>query len=232
MPALRLGLQYVRGLRQEAGAAIVRQRPFTSIDDLVRRVPELRKDELAGLARVGALNALEPAGRRGAMWASARAIRPVGPLLDDRPEACPTPLHPMTPEERLRADYLGTGVTIGRHPVAWLRAGLNARKATPAAGLESIRNGRAVRVGGAVIVRQRPATAHGFVFLSLEDETGIANVIVTPDVFAQYRLVLVGAPFLFIEGALQNVDGVVSVKASRIEALAASETEVVSHDFR
>jgi len=232
MPALRLGLQYVRGLRQEAGAAIVRQRPFTSIDDLVRRVPELRKDELAGLARVGALNALEPAGRRGAMWASARAIRPVGPLLDDRPEACPTPLHPMTPEERLRADYLGTGVTIGRHPVAWLRAGLNARKATPAAGLESIRNGRAVRVGGAVIVRQRPATAHGFVFLSLEDETGIANVIVTPDVFAQYRLVLVGAPFLFIEGALQNVDGVVSVKASRIEALAAWEAEMVSHDFR
>jgi error-prone DNA polymerase len=232
MPALRLGLRYVRGLRQEAAEAIVRRRPFASIDDLVRRVPELRKDELTKLAAVGALNALEPTGRRGAMWESARAVQPVGPLLHDRPEACPTPLQPMTPEERLRADYLGTGVTIGRHPMAWRRAEMNARKATPAAELHKMRNGRPVRVGGAVIVRQRPATAHGFVFLSLEDETGIANVIVTPDVFEQYRLTLVGAPFLFIEGTLQNVDGVVSVKASSIEALAAWAAEPVSHDFR
>ena len=233
MPALRLGLRYVRGLRQEAAEAIVRRRPFASIDDLVRCVPELRKDELTKLAAVGALNALEPAGRRGAMWESARAIQPVGPLLDvGQAPPPPAPLHPMTPEERLRADYRGTGVTIGRHPMAWRRAEMNARRVTPAAGLASMRNGRAVRVGGAVIVRQRPGTAHGFVFLSLEDETGIANIIVTPDVFDEYRLVLVGAPFLFIEGTLQNVDGVASVKASRIEALPAWAVEPVSHDFR
>jgi error-prone DNA polymerase len=233
MPALRLGLRYVRGLRQEAAEAIVRRRPFASIDDLVRRVPELRKDELTRLAAVGALNALEPAGRRGAMWESARAIQPVGPLLaSSQAKACATPLNPMTPEERLHADYLGTGVTIGRHPMAWRRAEMDARQATPAACLHSLRNGRAVRVGGAVIVRQRPATAHGFVFLSLEDETGIANIIVMPDVFEQYRLTLVGAPFLFIEGTLQNVDGVVSVKATRIEPLAAWAAEPVSHDFR
>ncbi len=254
MSALRLGLRYVRGLRQEAAEAIVRRRPFASIDDLVRRVPELRKDELTKLAAVGALNALEPTGRRGAMWEAARAVQPVGPLLEKNwghsglatddpipftskigvsPVFSPSaPLHPMTPEERLRADYLGTGVTIGRHPMAWRRAEMNARKATPAAGLPSMRNGRAVRVGGAVIVRQRPGTAHGFVFLSLEDETGIANIIVTPDVFEQYRLVLVNAPFLFIEGTLQNVDGVVSVKASRIEALGVWGVERVSHDFR
>jgi error-prone DNA polymerase len=232
MPALRLGLRYVRGLREEAGQAIVRRRPFASIDDLVRRVPELRKDELTKLAAVGGLNALEAAGRRGAMWESARAIQPVGPLLDSSlAEAGATPLRPMTPEERLRADYLGTGVTIGRHPMAWRRAEMNERSATSAAELHRMRNGRAVRVGGAVIVRQRPGTAHGFVFLSLEDETGIANIIVTPDVFEQYRLTLVGAPFLFIEGALQNVDGVVSVKASRIEALPAWTAEPVSHDF-
>jgi error-prone DNA polymerase len=252
MPALRLGLRYVRGLRQEAGEAIVRRRPFTSIDDLVRRVPELRKDELTRLAGVGALNALEPAGRRGALWESARAIQPAGPLLAedvaqalvpaaprlvsalgipncDREEE--SPLKPMTPEERLRADYIGTGVTIGRHPMAWLREEMNARKVTPAAGLHSMRNGKPVRVAGAVIVRQRPGTANGFVFLSLEDETGIANVIVTPDVFEQNRLVLVNSPFLFIEGTLQSVDGVVSVKASRIEALPAWTAEPVSHDF-
>jgi len=233
MPALRLGMRYVRGLREEAGQAIVRRRPFASIDDLVRRVPELRKDELTKLAAVGALNALEAAGRRGAMWESARAIQPVGPLLESSlAEACAIPLRPMTPEERLHADYLGTGVTIGRHPMAWRRAEMNARHATPAAELHRMRNGRPVRVGGAVIVRQRPGTAHGFVFLSLEDETGISNIIVTPDVFEQYRLTLVGAPFLFIEGALQNVDGVVSVKASHIEALPAWTAEPVSHDFR
>ena len=247
MPALRLGLRYVRGLREEAAEAIVRRRPFASIEDLVRRVPELRKDELTKLAAVGALNALEAAGRRGAMWESALAIQPVGPLLSGAGvHACSgssdplvaqavspaSPLRPMTPEERLRADYLGTGVTIGRHPMAWRRAEMNARQATPAAALHRMRNGRAVRVGGAIIERQRPGTAHGFVFLSLEDETGIANIIVTPDVFEQYRLTLVGAPFLFIEGTLQNVDGVVSVKASRIEALAAWGAEPVSHDFR
>jgi error-prone DNA polymerase len=233
MPALRLGMRYVRGLREEAGQAIVRRRPFASIDDLVRRVPELRKDELTKLAAVGALNALEAAGRRGAMWESARAIQPVGPLLESSlAEACAIPLRPMTPEERLHADYLGTGVTIGRHPMAWRRAEMNTRHATPAAELHRMRNGRPVRVGGAVIVRQRPGTAHGFVFLSLEDETGISNIIVTPDVFEQYRLTLVGAPFLFIEGTLQNVDGVVSVKASSIEALPAWAAEPVSHDFR
>ncbi len=234
MPALRLGLRYVRGLREEAGQAIVLRRPFASIDDLVSRVPELRKDELTKLAAVGALNALEAAGRRGAMWESARAIQPVGPLFPsrDREGAEESPLKPMTPEERLRADYLGTGVTIGRHPMAWRRAEMNERRATPAAELHRMRNGRPVRVGGAVIVRQRPGTAHGFVFLSLEDETGIANIIVTPDVFEQYRLTLVGAPFLFIEGALQNVDGVVSVKANHIEALPAWAAEMVSHDFR
>ena len=262
MPALRLGLRYVRGLREEAGQAIVRRRPFGSIDDLARRVPELRKDELTKLAAVGALNSLEATGRRGAMWESARAIQPIGPLLSstllptgsfsssgagvhtcsgspdppfpsrDREGAEQSPLKPMTPEERLRADYLGTGVTIGRHPMAWRRAEMNERSATPAAELHRMRNGRPVRVGGAVIVRQRPGTAHGFVFLSLEDETGIANIIVTPNVFEQYRLTLVGAPFLFIEGALQNVDGVVSVKASSIEALPAWTAEPVSHDFR
>jgi error-prone DNA polymerase len=235
MPALRLGLRYVRGLREEAGQAIVHRRPFASIDDLVRRVPELRKDELTKLAAVGALNALEPAGRRGAMWESARAIQPVGPLFlpnRDRQGADASPLHPMTPEERLSADYQGTGLTIGRHPMAWRRAEMNARHATPAAQLHRMRNGRPVRVGGAVIVRQRPGTAHGFVFLSLEDETGISNIIVTPDVFEHYRMVLVGAPFLFIEGTLQNVDGVVSVKAARIEPLPAWAPEPVSHDFR
>lgn len=231
---LRLGLLYVRGLREEAGRAIVeerKRRPFTDIDDLVRRVPGLRKDELTTLAQVGALNKLERSDRRGALWESSRAIQPAGPLLEALKGDGSSPLARMTDFERLDADYRGTGVTIGKHPMAFRREEMRARGVSTAMELRRMPNGRAVRVAGSVIVRQRPATANGFVFLSLEDETGIANVIVTPNVFEANRLVLVNAPFLYVEGILQNVDGVVSVKASVVEALAAPQPISVSHDF-
>jgi error-prone DNA polymerase len=232
---VRLGLKYVRGLRQEAGEAIVRARgraPFAGIDDLVRRVPELRKDEIATLAEVGALNALGSADRRGALWESSRAFRPAGPLLeglDGGPP--PSPLARMDDFERLDADYRGTGVTIGRHPMAYQREELRARGVSRACDLARMRAGRPVRVAGCVIVRQRPATAHGFVFLSLEDESGISNIIVTPDVFEANRMVLVNTPFLCIEGTLQKQDGVVSVKAGRMTALPALTAATASHDF-
>ncbi len=233
-PALRLGLRYVRGLRQETGEAIARERqaaPFASIDDLVRRVPGLRKDELAMLAQVGALNDIRGDHRRSALWESARAVRPSGPLLESDAALHASPLAPMTPEERLVADYRGAGVTVGRHPMAFRREEQNGLGVTPAIRLRGMRNGRRVRVAGSVIVRQRPGTAKGFVFLSLEDETGIANVIVTPDVFEANRLVLVNAPYLLIEGTLQNIDEVVSVRAAVIEPLPAPQTASVSHDF-
>jgi len=229
--ALRLGLRYVRGLRAEAGAAIVRARPFASIDDLVRRVPELRKDELAMLAQTGALNSLDGTDRRGALWESARAARPAGPLLEAASEAGDSPLARMTAPERLNADYYGTGLTVGRHPMALRRAELAAHGVKRAVDLQPLPNGAPVRVAGSVIVRQRPGTANGFVFLSLEDETGIANIIVTPDTFEQNRAVLVNAPFLLIEGTLQNYDRVVSVKAARVAALPSPTSVSVSHDF-
>ncbi len=232
--SLRLGLKYVRGLRAEAGQALVRERaraPFTGISDLVRRVPELRRDELNMLAEIGALNALQDLDRRGSLWESGRAIRPAGPLLDRLDEPASSPLVAMTPDERLEADYHGTGLTVGRHPMVYRRAELRRLGVVAATELHKLSNNRAVRVAGAVICRQRPGTAHGFVFLSLEDETGITNIIVTPDLFEQYRMVLVGAPFLLIEGTLQNIDRVVSVKARRVEPLAAATSVSVSHDF-
>ncbi|MGC8792371.1 MAG: OB-fold nucleic acid binding domain-containing protein, partial [Bryobacteraceae bacterium] len=232
---LRLGLSYLKGLREAAGRAIVRERArvfFASIDDLARRVPELRRDELERLAEAGALNSLGVEHRRHALWQASRAARPAGPLLETLPEwQKASPLPPMTPEERLLADYETAGLTIGPHPMAYCRPSMRALGVQRAAELKRLPHGRRVRVAGAVIVRQRPGTAKGFVFLSLEDETGIANIVVDPDTFERYRVVLVEAPFLLVEGVLQNVDGVISVKAVSLEALAAPSAAVESHDF-
>jgi error-prone DNA polymerase len=229
--ALRLGLRYAKGLREEAGRAIVAARPFTSVDDLARRVPELRKDELNRLAEIGALNSLDGLHRRDALWQAPRAIRQAGPLLEELEETGqPSPLARMTTEERLWADYRGTGLTVGRHPMAYRRAEMDALGVKRASDLERVPDGRLVRIAGAVIVRQRPGTANGFVFLSMEDETGIMNAIVTPQMFDRYKFAVLGEPFLIIDGVLQNQDGVISVKAGRIAGLRAGAA-AESHDF-
>jgi error-prone DNA polymerase len=233
--ALRLGLMYVKGLRAEAGQAIVRERErgaFYDIGDLARRVPELRKDEMNKLAEVGALNSLEAEHRRDALWQAANAAQPAGPLIEALPEPDrASPLAQMSIEERLNADFAGTGFTIGKHPMAYRREEMNALGVTPARQLARMRHGSRVRVAGCVIVRQRPGTAKGFVFLSMEDETGVANVIVTPDLFERSRFVLLGSHFLLIDGALQNADNTVSVKAARVEAIPARVAADLSHDF-
>src|ERR1022692_82729 len=231
---LRLGFRYVRGMRQTAAEAIVRaraERPFTSVDDLALRVPELRKDEMKMLAEVGALNPLQQIHRRDALWVAERAVRPVGPLLEQLEAAeGASPLARMTVEERLTSDFRGTGVTIGRHPMAYRRTEMQALGVTPAAYLARVPHGRLVRIAGSVIVRQRPGTAKGFVFLSMEDETGVMNAIITPSTYDRYKLVVVGEPFLLIDGVLQNQDGVISVKVGRVEALPAGAA-AESHNF-
>ncbi|HUE23153.1 MAG TPA: error-prone DNA polymerase [Bryobacteraceae bacterium] len=231
---LRLGFRYVRGMRQPVAEAIVRARtahPFTSVDDLALRVPELRKDEMKMLAEVGALNPLQQIHRRDALWTAERAVRPVGPLLE-RIEAAEgaSPLARMTVEERLTSDFRGTGVTIGRHPMAYRRMEMQALGVTPAAYLARVPHGRLVRIAGSVIVRQRPGTAKGFVFLSMEDETGVMNAIIEPSTYDRYKLAVVGEPFLLIDGVLQNQDGVISVKVGRVEALPAGAA-AESHNF-
>ena len=138
----------------------------------------------------------------------------------------------MTPPERLMADYAGMSLTIGPHPLALRRAELALRGVLRASDLPRARSGRRVRVAGAVITRQRPGTAKGFVFLTLEDETGIANVIVTPDLFKEQRQALVGEPYLLIEGTLQILEGVTAVKAERVIGLSGAGPEPQSHDFR
>jgi error-prone DNA polymerase len=137
----------------------------------------------------------------------------------------------MQPQERLSADYRSTGLTIGMHPMRLIREHMDLLGVIPAAGLGRIPDGVAVRVAGCVICRQRPGTANGFVFVSLEDETGIANAIVMPDLFQSQRPTIVDSPFLLIEGILQNQRGAVSVKVSRVEALRVAAAAGVSHDF-
>jgi error-prone DNA polymerase len=231
---LRLGLRYARGLREDAGRAILRARevrPFSSVDDLAVRVRELRKDELNRLAEIGALNPLEKQHRRDALWQAQRAILPVGPLLAPLEETGePSPLLPMNTEERLWADYRGTGLTVGKHPMAWRRIEMNALGVVPAMHLARIRDGAVVRIAGSVVVRQRPGTAKGFVFLSMEDETGMMNAIVNPATFDRFKFEVLGEPYLIIDGVLQNQDGVISVKAGRVAALRAGAAPE-SHDF-
>jgi error-prone DNA polymerase len=256
--SLRLGMNYAKGLRRSSAEALIAARGaagFKSVDDLTRRAPELNRKELVALAQIGALNTMgEVEHRRDALWQVEWAGRPVGPLLrgaeagrggmvpageaDTRgaatapDRASAMPLKQMTTEERLAADYAGTGLTTGPHPMAYTREALRAEGIFSARELEVLRSGKYVRVAGCVIARQRPGTAKGFVFLSLEDETGIANVILTPDVFERDRLVVTRNRFLRIEGPVQNQEGVIHVKAQRIVPLEVTRVEVRSRDFR
>ena len=135
-------------------------------------------------------------------------------------------------EERLVADYSGTGLTVGRHPMYYRRAQLQQQGVLSALDLRNHKNGEFVRTAGCVIARQRPGTAKGFIFLSMEDETGIANVIVTPDLYERERLQVTTSKFLLAEGALQNIDGVIHVKATHLIVLTDSALSLQSHDFR
>jgi error-prone DNA polymerase len=242
--SVRVGLRYVKGLRKETALKILEQRnikPFASIEDLKQRVPYIQKDELRVLASVGALNFISRKTRihrRSALWQVERASRSAGALFETHIRAEDSdsfslfsPLDSMNEEERLLADFRGTGLTIGRHPMARHREYLSRCGVSPASRLAVLQDGAFVRVAGAVIVRQRPGTAKGFVFLSLEDETGIANIIIAPQLFEKDHTTVVHSSFLIIEGILQNQDGVVSVKAGAIKPFHLSRATAPAHDF-
>jgi len=141
-----------------------------------------------------------------------------------------SPLTQMTLPERVQADYEGMNLTTGPHPMILLRDEMpNVWRATD---LVKARHGATVQIAGNVICRQRPGTAKGFVFISLEDETGVSNAIVTPDLFEKLRLLITEEPFLLIEGEVQNSDDVVLIKARKIMPLAHAQLAgSASHDF-
>ncbi len=236
IPCLRIGFRYVRGMREAAAEKIVserRKRTFGGIEDLTYRVPELQKAELVTLSEIGALNPLgNGMHRRSALWQVERAARPGGPLLDTIPEQLElSPLRRMTDEERLVADFHGAGLSTGPHPMSYCREALTKQEVKRACDLPRLPDGQFTRVAGCVIARQRPGTAKGFVFLSLEDETGISNVIVNPDLYEKYRKVINREKFLRVDGILQNQDHTISIKASQVMPISISAAETQSHDF-
>ena len=236
---VRLGMSYVKGLGAHTADAIVAARlhngPFNSSEDLVSRVPGLARRDLAQLARVGALNSLgNVQHRRDAIWQVEQCSRPAGPLLqqtDVSSDPAPPPLRRMSAEERLVADYAGSGVTTGPHPMAYRRHELRRAGIHSARELRAVPDGTRVSAAGSIIARQRPGTALGFIFLSMEDETGIANIIIHPELYERDRVLITRGKFLLVEGKLQNQDGVVHVKAERVQLLDFVDMELRSHDF-
>ena len=211
----------MNGLRREHADALLQARtaqPFSSLDDLRQRVP-LTKEELRTLALLGAFNSFSEH-RRNALWQveELRYDDLLGKTRKTSTKNRKSPLPRMTMPERVQSDYETMNLTTGPHPMKLLRPELpNAWRAID---LAQARHGSIVQIAGNVICRQRPGTAKGFVFISLEDETGVSNAIVEPDLFEKLRLLITEEPFLTIEGEVQNSEGVVLIKTRNIWPLA------------
>jgi len=245
---VRVGLRFVRGLRKPIGEKIAAERAnaaYTSIADLIDRVPEINKREIRALSLAGALNFDGAVHRREALWESELAIQSAGPLLDAGPfaarkssafpaktlssPAAAPPFQRMEGLELVDADLRKTGISIGKHPMAFFREEMKKRGILSAFETLHLKKGQIVSVAGAVIIRQRPATANNVVFITLEDETGFANFVVMPDKFEAYRAVINQSDYLIIRGIFEERG---MLKALHFKTLTEVTTEVVSHNFR
>ncbi len=226
----RLGLRFVKGLSLASAERIEAEQAralFRDSQDLSKRAG-LREDELELLAYAGALGSLGLT-RRGSMWQAAQVARHPGPLFDGEALETASPLPEMAPQEETLADYRSSHITVGPHLMEHYREELRGRGVRTAAELSRARNGARVRTAGSVIVRQRPATAKGFVFITLEDESGLTQAIVSPSLFKRQRDMIVSAPALIVEGQLQKEEGNLSVKAARLWPFGSDAAP--SHDF-
>jgi error-prone DNA polymerase len=239
--SLRMGLSYAKGLRRQSAESLVRSRvldgPFHSAEDFALRIPSLNRTELSLLARIGSLNKLGTIEhRRDALWQVSRAGQLEGPLLRQNSEwlkedSQTLPLQQMSTSERLVADYAGTGLTVGKHPMFYRRPELKRRGILSAKEIKTCKLGGIVRVAGCVIARQRPGTAKGIIFISLEDETGISNLIIYPVLYERDPLLVTRSRFLLAEGFLQNTGGVTHILAYDLMQLSDGSLEMASHDF-
>jgi error-prone DNA polymerase len=244
-PAARIGLDSVGGLKGKTAARIVHQREqagYEDLGDFVRRA-RLDRDELDSLAELGALSRLRdaPGSRRDALWQVAALERDPHSLFAGREIARPaerlaapaSPLAPLSEIEKTLADYRLSGLTTGVHLMRHLRPALDRRGILPAETLRETPDGAYVRIAGHAIVRQRPGSAKGFCFVTLEDETGLSNAVLTPDIAARFRVPLHQASLLEIAGPLQRVDGVIHVRAREVVPLGLQDEKMpASHDYR
>jgi error-prone DNA polymerase len=236
---VRLGFRYIRGLRADSGLRVEAAQPFVSADDLARRA-RLRDDQLTKLAYAGALSSFGLT-RRAALWQAAEAARDAGELFAPKQGAGgraqgageplrSSPLPEMSRLEETLADYSAMEVTTGKHLLQHYRPQLLRDGILSARQLKEVPNGSRVATAGAVIVRQRPGTAKGFVFLTLEDETGLSQAIVNPQLFAEQRSIILTHSGLIVEGIVQNQEGQASIRAERFAPLPGF-MDVHSHDF-
>jgi len=254
---VRIGLKYVKGLREEVGEAIVTERgagfrPYTSIDDLASRVPLINRKEIRALSLAGALNF--DGHRRQALWESELAIQPRGELfkytsrnatvserVSSQPDADGTLvdthisarstnfIKPMSEWQRMETDLITTGITIGKHPMAFLREELSKAGILSAEETFKLKPRDIVSVAGSVIVRQRPSTAKDVVFMTMEDETGYSNFLILPDTFDRFRSIIVSSNFLVVRG-IHEQRGM--IKALYFQPINAFITKIASHDFQ
>ncbi len=230
--AVRLGFRYAAGFREATAKRIEAARAaraFSSLADFEARTGA-SADELARLADIGAFGALGGT-RRQALW-QVEALGRSGALFSNIQATEASPLDEMTDAEELSADFHGTGLSTGPHPMTFARQEMSRAGVLTAAELLRVPDGQRARVGGVVIVRQHPETAKGFVFITLEDETGFSNAIVTPKLFARDREIIVETNALVIEGIVQNQRGVVAIKADGFTPIGGRPATIdVSHDF-
>ena len=252
---VRVGLNFVRGLRKEVGEMIVAEREkngwYISIADLIERVPEMNKREIRALSLAGALNFDGTVHRREALWQSELAIQPKGELFEkssppvggvapasgdevvfsesvQSPET-PSFLKRMEGLELIEADLKKTGISIGKHPMAFVREEMDRQGVLSAKQTLNLKKGQVVSVAGAVIIRQRPMTAKNVVFITLEDETGHSNFVVMPDTFEKFRAVINQNDYLIIKGIFEERG---MLKALSFKPINSFTAEVVSHNFR
>ncbi|MHB8898419.1 MAG: error-prone DNA polymerase [Thermoguttaceae bacterium] len=227
--ALRLGMRLLRGMSRPYAEVIQEARqdgPFTCMEDFTRRT-DLGTTVATRLAKAGALKSLG-FGRRDALWHALGQQRKELPLFDALPSAPdrPTALPEMLPVEEMLADYRNLGMTLGKHPVGFLRPALDRMKIATADQLRVLPMDRPVSVAGVVLVRQRPGTAKGITFVTLEDETGVANLIIRPDVWKRFRNVALRAHILLARGRLQREGRVIHILVSFLEDLSPRLTEL------
>lgn len=240
---LRLGLRMIKGLPQLLAEQIAGERRrggrYRDLNDLQRRL-QMSQADLARLADADALHSLSH-DRRAAIWQSLAQEKKAGhptPLLDslieEPDEPLPAELVAMEPQEEVQADYQTTGLSLKAHPLSFYRDQLQALGCTPAAKLPAVRDGRAVRVAGLVLLRQRPGTAKGVTFATLEDETGSMNLVFFAAVWKRHAVLAKTSGAWLVEGKLENRQGVVHVIVSHLESLSGQldDLPVRSRDFR